>query len=62
MARVKHDLRDQLERIGMITHIGPDRLYPTLPVALDAFAARTGEPADAGADARPEGPARAAGS
>ncbi len=38
MARVKQDLRDQLERIGLITHIGPDRLYPTLPVALEAFA------------------------
>ncbi len=27
MARVKQDLRDQLERIGLITHIGADRLY-----------------------------------
>jgi sulfate permease, SulP family len=40
LARVKHDLRDQLERIGLITHIGADRLYPTLPVALEAFALR----------------------
>lgn len=37
MARVKHDLRNQLERIGLVTHIGPDRLFPTLPVALEAF-------------------------
>jgi high affinity sulfate transporter 1 len=37
LARVKQDLRDQLERIGMVTHIGQDRLFATLPVALDAF-------------------------
>jgi hypothetical protein len=40
MARVKQDLRDQLERIGLITHLGADRLYPTLPVALEAFERR----------------------
>ncbi|MBM4408707.1 MAG: sulfate permease [Chloroflexi bacterium] len=40
LARVKQDLRTQLERIGLITHIGPERLYATLPVALAAFAAR----------------------
>jgi MFS superfamily sulfate permease-like transporter len=40
MARVKHDLRNQLERIGLVTHIGPDRLFPTLPVALEAFERR----------------------
>jgi sulfate permease, SulP family len=40
LARVKQDLRDQLERIGLITHIGPDRIYATLPVALLAFERR----------------------
>ena len=37
LARVKQDLRVQLERIGLVTHIGPDRLFATLPVALEAF-------------------------
>ena len=40
LARVKQDLRDQLETIGMITHIGPEFLFATLPVAEDAFAHR----------------------
>jgi high affinity sulfate transporter 1 len=48
LARVKQDLRDQLERIGLITHIGADRLYPTLPVALEAFAVWSGEHREAG--------------
>ena len=42
MARVKQDLRDQLERIGLVTHIGKDRLFATLPVALEAFEQRNG--------------------
>ncbi len=40
LARVKQDLRAQLERIGLITHIGQDRLFATLPVALEAFERR----------------------
>jgi sulfate permease, SulP family len=40
LARVKQDLRDQLERIGLITHIGTDRIFATLPVALEAFERR----------------------
>lgn len=40
LARVKQDLRTQLERIGLVTHIGQDRLFATLPVALDAFERR----------------------
>jgi SulP family sulfate permease len=40
LARVKQDLRDQLERIGLITHIGPERIFATLPVALEAFERR----------------------
>jgi SulP family sulfate permease len=47
LARVKQDLRDQLERIGLITHIGPERIFATLPVALDAFERRH-ETADEG--------------
>ena len=55
MARVKQDLRDQLERIGLITHIGADRLYPTLPVAVEAFEQRSDERggADSGDPTRP---------
>ena len=40
LARVKQDLRDQLETIGMITHIGPEWLFATLPVAEEVFAHR----------------------
>ena len=40
LARVKQDLRTQLERIGLVTHIGQDRIFATLPVALDAFERR----------------------
>jgi len=40
LARVKQDLRMQLERIGLVTHIGQDRLFATLPVALEAFERR----------------------
>ncbi len=45
LARVKQDLRIQLERIGLDAHIGPDRLFATLPVALEAFARRAEESA-----------------
>ncbi|HET9755325.1 MAG TPA: sulfate permease [Candidatus Limnocylindrales bacterium] len=45
LARVKQDLRVQLERIGLVTHIGPDRLFATLPVALEAFERRGEESA-----------------
>lgn len=43
MARVKHDLRDALEAAGLVDRIGADRLYPTLPTALEAFRRETGE-------------------
>ncbi|TDP31858.1 SulP family inorganic anion transporter [Nocardia ignorata] len=42
MARVKHDLRDDLDASGLTERIGPDRLFPTLPTALDAFRSDTG--------------------
>ena len=37
MARVKHDLRDALMAAGMIDSIGEDRLFMTLPTAVDAY-------------------------
>ena len=37
MARVKHDLRDALIAAGMMDRIGQDRLYMTLPTAVDAY-------------------------
>ncbi len=37
LARVKHDLHLPLERYGLVAAIGPDRLYPTLPVAVEAY-------------------------
>lgn len=40
MARVKQDLLRFLRRCGLSERIGEDRMYPTLPTALDAFAAR----------------------
>ena len=48
MARVKQDFRAQLARGGLIGHIDEDRIYPTLPVALEAFEHR-----GRGAPARP---------
>lgn len=43
MARVKQDLRAALDAAGLVDRIGPNRLYPTLPTAVDAFRAETGE-------------------
>ena len=40
MARVKQDLRAQLERVGLLEVIDEERIYPTLPVALEAFERR----------------------
>ena len=40
MARVKHDLRDSLEAAGLLEKIGEDRIYPTLPAAVDAYKER----------------------
>ena len=37
MARVKWELRSDLERIGLLERIGENRLFPTLPTAVDAF-------------------------
>jgi high affinity sulfate transporter 1 len=42
MARVKQDLRAQLARGGLLEVIDEDRVYPTLPVAVEAFEAWRG--------------------
>ena len=39
LARVKHDLRIPLERAGLADLIGEDMLFPTLPVAEEAYLA-----------------------
>ncbi|MGW5441148.1 SulP family inorganic anion transporter [Nocardia asteroides] len=39
LARVKQDLRVALDAAGLTTRIGPDRLFPTLPTAVEAFRA-----------------------
>ncbi|WP_280454263.1 SulP family inorganic anion transporter [Nocardia brasiliensis] len=39
MARVKQDLRDDLDASGLTDAIGAHRLYPTLPTAIAAFRA-----------------------
>ena len=37
MARVKRDMRDLLGRAGLIEAIGADRIFMTLPTAVDAY-------------------------
>ena len=39
LARVKQDLRDQLGPTGLLERIGEDRIFPTLPTAVEAFQA-----------------------
>jgi SulP family sulfate permease len=39
LARVKLDLREPLERAGLVELIGEDMLFPTLPVAEEAYEA-----------------------
>jgi SulP family sulfate permease len=50
LARVKRDLADDLEPSGLLDRIGPDRVFPTLPTAVEAFrrwaGTTTGEAAD----------------
>jgi MFS superfamily sulfate permease-like transporter len=41
LARLKQDLRDELERAGVIDEIGESMLFPTLPTVLKAFDERT---------------------
>ncbi len=37
MARVKQDLRDELEAAGLVKKIGEDCIFPTLPTAVEAY-------------------------
>jgi high affinity sulfate transporter 1 len=37
LARVKQDLLDDLQAFGLVESIGPDRLFPTLPTAVEAY-------------------------
>jgi SulP family sulfate permease len=39
MARVKQDLLDDLERSGLVDRVGSDRMFPTLPTAVEAYRA-----------------------
>ncbi|WKG06401.1 SulP family inorganic anion transporter [Mycolicibacterium sp. HK-90] len=37
IARLKHDVRDQLKAAGFIDRVGEDHIFPTLPTAVEAF-------------------------
>jgi SulP family sulfate permease len=37
MARVKEDLRVRLEAAGLVERVGTDRIFPTLPTAVNAY-------------------------
>ncbi|MFE3325252.1 SulP family inorganic anion transporter [Streptomyces sp. NPDC059176] len=37
MARVKQDLRDELDAYGLSASVGEDRIFPTLPTAVAAY-------------------------
>ncbi len=37
LARAKQELRDQLEPTGLLDRIGEERIFPTLPTAVEAF-------------------------
>ncbi|MFJ4989816.1 SulP family inorganic anion transporter [Streptomyces sp. NPDC088732] len=39
LARVKQDLMDDLEAYGLAESVGRDRIFPTLPITLSAYAA-----------------------
>ncbi|WP_208029105.1 SulP family inorganic anion transporter [Rhabdothermincola sediminis] len=45
LARLKQDLRDDLEPTGVLDRIGEDMIFPSLPDVLDAFARRERPPA-----------------
>ncbi len=40
MARVKQDLRESLHAAGILDEIGDDRIFMTLPTAVDEFKRR----------------------
>lgn len=37
IARLKHELIDELEHAGLVSSIGADRIFPTLPTAVRAY-------------------------
>ena len=37
MARVKQDLRDDLDAAGFVERVGPERIFMTLPTAVEAY-------------------------
>ena len=37
LARVKQDLRDDLDAYGLTESVGADRIFPTLPTAVAAY-------------------------
>ncbi|HQR28268.1 MAG TPA: STAS domain-containing protein, partial [Nocardioides sp.] len=39
MARVKQDLAEDLQPSGLLERVGLDRVFPTLPTAVDAYRA-----------------------
>ncbi len=41
MARVKQDLRDALEAAGLVDKIGEDRIFMTLPTAVEGYRSRS---------------------
>jgi sulfate permease, SulP family len=43
MARVKQDMRDELEAAGLLDKVGEDNIYPTLPTAVEAYKDRRKE-------------------
>lgn len=43
LARVKKELRDDLERAGFVARMGEDRIFMTLPTAVQAYAAWSAE-------------------
>jgi SulP family sulfate permease len=43
LARVKQDLRDDLVAAGFLERLGADRVYMTLPTAVEAFRQETGQ-------------------
>jgi SulP family sulfate permease len=59
LGRVKQDLRDQLGPTGLLEKIGEERIFPTLPTAVEAFqawqAGRKGPGSGAGSQAAADG-------
>jgi SulP family sulfate permease len=39
MARVKQELRDDLDRAGFVDRVGKERIFMTLPTAVDGYVA-----------------------